>query len=292
MPVTGAVPEAVVTLLAAATLFTVMFSLGIGVGWVDFRWAGGHARYLAKGLFCVLVAAPAIALLVARVLGLSREAEIGVVLMAIAPGAPIALRRSVDAGGHRSFAPALQILLALLAVVSMPASIAALDELYAGTASIAPWDVAKQVFVAQLLPIGLGMLFHTTLPAQAVRLAPHLARISKVLLALLVIVVLVDVSEVVVRAGSRIALSIGLTTIMLLAVGHWFGGPERSTRTAVAISSAMRNPGLALLVATVNGAPAVVIATVLAYVVVSAFIVLPYVLWQRRRASQRGEQIA
>ena len=46
---------------------------------------------------------------------------------------------------------------AALAVVSMPLSIAVLNRLYGASADIAPWDVARQVFVAQLLPLGLRM---------------------------------------------------------------------------------------------------------------------------------------
>ena len=93
---------------------------------------------LLKGLFSVLVAVPALAWLVARTLDLPRPAEVGIVLMAISPGAPIALRRSLGAGGHRSFAPALQIAVVVLAVVSMPLWIAAFDEYYGGSATVAP----------------------------------------------------------------------------------------------------------------------------------------------------------
>jgi hypothetical protein len=56
-------------------------------------------------------------------------------------------------------------------------------------------------------------------------------------------------------------------------------------RTAVAISSAARNPGLALLVATQNSAPPAVVATVLAYLMVSVFTIGPYVAWRRWRGS-------
>jgi hypothetical protein len=44
----------------------------------------------------------------------------------------------------------------------------------------------------------------------------------------------------------------------------------------------MRNPGLALLVATLNDAPPLVNATVVAYLVISALTVLAYVAWRRR----------
>jgi BASS family bile acid:Na+ symporter len=286
MPITGLIPDTIVTLLAVATLFAVMFTLGSGIGANDLRWTARHPTALAKGLFSVLVVAPAIAIAVSHALGVSREAEIGIVLMAICPGAPIAFRRSMDAGAHRSFAPALQISLALIAVISMPLSIAALDAFYAGNASIAPQSVAKQVLVAQLLPMALGYGFCRALPRWAARLMPHLDRLAKLLLLLLIIVVLIDVSDVVIRAGSRISLAIVITTVLLLAVGQRLGGADPSTQTAVAISSAMRNAGLALLVATANAASPDIVATVLAYVVVSAFIVLPYVAWRRRRSMQ------
>jgi hypothetical protein len=58
--------------------------------------------------------------------------------------------------------------------------------------------------------------------------------------------------------------------------------PAPGTRTAVAISSAARNPGLALLVATLNRAAPEVGATVLAYLVVAAVTVLPYAIWRYR----------
>jgi BASS family bile acid:Na+ symporter len=283
MPLSGPIPEQVLTIVAAATVFTVMFDLGFGIVLGEFRWVWRHPGSIVKGLFSVLIAVPALALAVTRVFDLSRWAEIGIVLMAISPGAPVALRRSLDAGGHRSFAPALQILVAVLAVVSMPLTIAALNAFYAGHASIEPRELARQVFVAQLLPLGLGMLAHRFTPARATAwLEPRLGRLANILLVALTILVLVDAWGTVVDAGPKLALAIAIVTALALAVGHRLGGPEPGTRTAVAISSAMRNPGLALLVAALNRAPPAVSATVLAYLVVSAFIVIAYVLWRRR----------
>jgi BASS family bile acid:Na+ symporter len=286
MPVTGAIPEQFLTIVAAATVFTVMFDLGLGIVPREFRWVWRHPGLIAKGLFCVLIAVPSIALLVTRAFDFPRPVEIGIVLMAISPGAPVALRRSLDAGGHHSFAPALQILVAILAVVSMPLSIAALNEFYAGNASIAPGQLARQVFIAQLLPLGLGMLARRAFPTPAAWLEPRLAKLSNLLLIALTVLVLVDVWGTVVDAGPGIALVIVTITALALTVGHWLGGPEPATRSAVAISSAARNPGLALLVAALNGAPPAISATILAYLVVSAFTVLAYVLWRRRAASR------
>ncbi len=283
MTLGGTVPEALMTVVAAATVFSVMFVIGLGIVPREFRWVWQHSGLVAKGLFSVLIAVPALALVVARAFDLARPVEIGILLMAISPGAPVALRRSIGAGGHHSFAPALQILVAVLAVVSMPVWIALLNEVYAGHATIDPTQLARQVFTAQLLPLGLGILIRYRRPTAAAWLESKLARIATGLLLLLAVLAVIDIGQVVVNAGPRIVLAIATVTALALAVGHLLGGPDPATRTAVAISSAIRNPGLALLVATLNAAPPEITATVLAYLIVSAVAVIPYVAWRRRR---------
>ena len=261
MPIDGPIPGWILSIVAASTLFVVMFDLGLAIVPGEFRWVLRHPALLIKALFSVL--------------------------MAISPGAPVALRRSLGAGGHRSFAPALQIAVAILAVVSMPLSIAALDEYYGTRAVIAPQHLARQVFFAQLLPLALGMVMTRLFITTASRLAPRLHRLGGVLLIMFLVVVLIDILPVVIGAGWHVAAAIAIVTVLALAIGHLLGGPEPATRTATAITSAARNPGLALLVLTLNASQPAIAATVLAYVVVSALTVIPYAIW-RSRAAQRA----
>jgi len=285
MPVEGPIPGWILSIVAAATLFAVMFDLGLALVPGEFRWVIERPALLLKGLFAVLVAVPALALVLTRAFDLPRAAEVGIVLMAISPGAPVALRRSLGAGGHRAFAPALQIAVALLAVVSMPLSIAALNEYYGARAVVGPQHLARQVFFAQLLPLALGMATGRLLPIAVAWLEPKLRKIGGALLAVLLVLVLIDIWQVVIGAGIRATLAIALLTALAIAVGHLLGGPEPATRTATAICSAARNPGLALLVATLNGAPPAITAAVLAYFVVAALTLIPYVAWRRRAAA-------
>ena len=124
--------------------------------------------------------------------------------------------------------------------------------------------------------------------AAAAWLEPRLRRLGSVLLIVLLVLVLIDIWQVVIGAGWRAALAIVLVTALALAVGHLLGGPEPATRTATAICSAARNPGLALLVATLNHAPPAITATVLAYLVIAAVTLIPYVFWRRRAATVQG----
>jgi BASS family bile acid:Na+ symporter len=281
----GAIPEWVLSAAVVATVFVIMFDIGLAIVPGEFRWVWQRPGLMARALFAVLVAVPALAIAIARALDLPRAAEIGIVLMAISPGAPVALRRSLGAGAHRSFAPALQIVIAVLAVASMPLSIALLDEFYAGSASVAPWHLAKQVFTVQILPLGLGMLARRLFGLERAQwLAPQLARIGTWLLVAVVLLILYEIWGQVVAAGLRVALAIVIVTLASLAVGDRLGGPDAATRTATAICSAARNGGLALLVATLDAAAPAIKATVLAYVVISAFTLIPYVIWRRRAA--------
>ena len=278
----GPVPERLLTLAAAATVFAVMFDLGLGIVPREFRWVWSRPRLVLRGLLSVLVVAPLIAILAIYAFDLPRAAQIGILLMAVSPGAPVALRRSLDAGGHRGFAPALQILVALLAVVSVPLWIATLDALYAGRATVPAGEIARQVFVAQLLPLGLGMLARRAWPVPAARLRPRITRASGALLVALIVLVSIDIWSAVIGAGVRLTLAIAAITLLTLAAGHALGGPDAATRTAVAVCSAARNPGLALLIATLNNASPPIIATVLAYLVISAVTAVAYVAWRKR----------
>lgn len=282
----GPIPEWVVTWLAVVTVCTVMACVGLGVVPGDLRLVWERRPLLLRGLFSVLVVVPVLALVVARAFALPRGAEIGLVLMAIAPGAPVALRRSLDAGGHPAFAPGLQMSVALLAVVSLPLSIAVLNPYYGGHASAPPEQVARQVFFAQLLPFAAGMALRRGAPDAAARLERPLRRVGAWLMLALAVVALMDVWQPTVDAGWRVVASVAVLTAGALAVGHALGGPEAETRTAVAITSATRNSGLALLISALNGAPAAITATILAYVVISMLFVIPYALWRRRAGAR------
>lgn len=284
MTLGGIVPDWMLSIVAAATLFVIMFDLGIAIVPVEFRWVMQRPGLVARALFCVLVAVPALVWLVARAFGVPRSAEIGMMLMAIAPGAPVALRRSLDAGAHRAFAPALQILVAFLAILSMPVWIFFLNQYYAGQAYIDPRELARQVFFAQLMPLGLGVAARRLLPELALRIEPALHKAGSMLLALLLVLALVDVYQTVIDAGVGVGAAVVVATMLALAVGHLMGGPDPTTRTSTAISSAARNAGLALLVAALNRASPAIIAAVLAYLVLSAFTVIPYVVWRARTA--------
>jgi BASS family bile acid:Na+ symporter len=269
--------------LVFATVFSVMLSLGLMLGREQITAALERRVVLAALLFAVVVPVPALAVLLVKLSGIKGAVAAGILLIAISPGAPVALRRAIEAGGQSAFAPALHLAIVLSAVVTVPASLAILNAIYEKNFSITPLDVARQVFVAQLLPLTLGAAVRAFRPAIAARIEPHLARASNLLLIALAFVLGVVLWRLLEEVGWMPFLAgAGLSACALL-VGAAFAGADAPARPAGAVAAAMRNPGLALLIASANELPAAVIASVFGYALGLTLVVTLFVVAQGRR---------
>ena len=271
-------------LLVAATVFLVMFSLGLLLGREQIEAALRRRVLLGALLFGTVIPVPLIAVLAVKLLGLKGAAAAGIVLMAISPGAPVAMRRALEAGGHSAFAPALHLAIVFCAVLTVPVSVAILDVVFEKDFSVTPLDIARQVFFAQLLPVSLGAALRAWWPSAAARLEKPLARLSNLLLLAAVAVLVAVLWRMLEEVGWTPFIAGILLSACALALGAAFAGRDAEARPSAAVATAMRNPGLALLIAALNKMPAAVVGSVFSYTLGAALIVTAYVAWQARRA--------
>jgi len=278
------IPFQWIGLFATAVVWIVMFALGLMLGREQIVAAMQRRVILAAVIFAVVVPVPALAVLAVKLFGLSGPVAAGIVLMAISPGAPVALRRALDAGGDRAFAPALHLAIVALAVVTVPLTVAILDWIFARDIAVSPLDIGKQVFFAQLLPMALGATLRAIRPALAAKLEVRLGRIGNLLLLVMAVMVLVDMPPLIRAVGWTPMIAGVLMTACALAVGSLFAWRDPVVRPAAAIASAMRNPGLALVIATVNRLPPDVTAAVIGYALGLAVTIIAYLQWRKRVA--------
>jgi BASS family bile acid:Na+ symporter len=275
------IPLQWIGLFAVGTVFVVMFALGLMLGREQIAAALQRRVVLIAVVFAV-VPIPAIAVLVVKLFHPGPAISAGIILMAISPGAPVALRRALDAGGDRRFAPALHLAIVLLAVLTVPASVLILDWIFSAEFTVTPFDIGRQVFFAQLLPLSLGATLRAWRPALAERLEPRAGRVGNLLLVALGVMALVDLPSIL-RAIGWIPTAAGFgMTIVALAVGAAFAGRDAEVRPAAAVAAAMRNPGLALLIATLNRAPAAVTEAIIGYAIGLAIAIVVYLQWRKR----------
>ncbi|MFO1313966.1 MAG: bile acid:sodium symporter [Burkholderiales bacterium] len=277
------IPFQWIGLFATVVVFLVMFTLGLMLGREQIAAALQRRVVLLAVVFAVLVPVPALAVLAVKFFGLTGPVAVGIVLMAISPGAPVALRRALDAGGDRAFAPALHLSIVMLAVVTVPLTVAILDWMFAKDFAVTPLHIGQQVFFAQLLPMALGAGLRAWRPAVAARLETPLARIGNLLLVVMGVAVLVDMPAIIAAVGwAPTVAGVGMT-LGALAVGAAFAWRDPAVRPAAAVAAAMRNPGLALVIATVNRAPPSVTAAVIGYALGLGLTIVAYLQWRKRR---------
>ncbi len=202
--------------------------------------------------------------------------------MAISPGAPVALRRALDAGGHPHFAPALHLAIVMLAVVTVPTSVLILDWIFSKEVVVSPLDIGRQVFFAQLLPLALGATLRRWRPVLAQKLEPRLAKLGNLLLIGLGVMALVDLPSIIRHIGWLPSLAGFVMTFVALAVGAAFAWRDPEVRPAAAVAAAMRNPGLALMIASLNHAGPAVIAGIIGYAIGLGVAMVVFLQWRKR----------
>jgi BASS family bile acid:Na+ symporter len=83
--------------------------------------------------------------------------------------------------------------------------------------------------------------------------------------------------------GNGTLLAMALVSGIALVAGHLLGGPNLSDRGALAVAAATRHPGIALMIAGAAGRKEATPAIV-AFVLVSCLVTIPYQMWMKRRA--------
>jgi predicted Na+-dependent transporter len=280
-----------VLLLVSATLFTIMFALGVGLKGDAIDQLRRRPALVLRVLIgsCVLV--PLVALLLLKLplsLALSPPARFGIALMAACPSAPLTLRKAGKVGGDRELAAVLQACAAVAAIVSIPL-IADLFQFSFGVTGwdIGPKEVALQVGKAQVLPLLAGVVLRRWQPSLAQRLSGPLDKLANGLLLLLILLVMVKSLPLLVPFAAANLLALGFMAVLVLAalaIGHGLAGPDPRESTTIALVTSMRNPGLALLFASTYGAGmAGLKLAVLSYLLVTVLISIPFLRWQRQR---------
>jgi len=252
---------AIVGLFIVVTLFSTMLALGLSLRLDALRsWMerpGLPIRVLLGS--CVLV--PLLGLLLLHTplsFSIERDERTAIALMALCPSAPLALRKARKSGGDHQLAALLQVGAALLAILTVPA----MGWLYRSTLGVAGWqvqplDVALQVAKVQVFPLLLGLLLRHRWPALANRIETPLGRLANGLLIVLVLLVLLKAGPLLwafLPGNGPALLIMALLISCSLLIGRMLGGPSSPRGITTALVTGMRNPGLALLFASLHGA--------------------------------------
>jgi bile acid:Na+ symporter, BASS family len=278
-------PQQVLVLALQVSIMLTVFGLGLNATWQEATYLLRQPSLLARSVLSMSFIMPAVAILIAMAFSFPPEVEISLVALMLAPVPPLAHKRQLSAGGRPEFVVGLLVAMALLAIVTVPLSVAIIDAVFGRTVLLRPATVAKTMAMTVLLPLAAGLLIRQWIPA-AQKAAGAILAIAGVLLAVAALVLLYGLWGLIkTYIGDGVVLLLAVMTLIGLAVGHLLGGPIAGDRTTLAIATAARHPALALAIVAATGAEKKsALAVILLYLVVSTLVTVPYQMWRKRGA--------
>lgn len=211
-------------------------------------------RLVVIGVLANFLVVPLLIYLCIAWLPLPPDIKIGIMLMAAAPVAPMAPSPFVEkARGDVVYSVGLMTLSAVLCIGLTPLILSLSLPRSLGGVALNPLQIVKTLLMVQLIPVCTGMVVCRMSSTWAQRLLMWVPTIGQIGL-------VTGVGLLIAQQGSQM-LSIGLPAcvimvflvILSLCVGDWMLiGESRSTRRALAISTAIRNVPLAFLIAAEN----------------------------------------
>lgn len=258
-----------------------MFSRGLSVRLGDLGYFNKQPGLLLRSLLSVDVLVPLMAMTIVVLIKPARATAVGLLILASSPAAPLVLKKISKAGGSHEYALSLHVVLALLAVVTTPLTLALLSSLAGYQLDVSPLAVAGRVGASILLPIMAGIFFGWLFPALARYMIWPLEALSNITLILVVAVVLLSTYHFLLMLDIRSYVAIALMITGALAAGHWMAAGQPEERTTLALECASRNVGLSLLIASAYAPFEKALLVLVPYIITSAIIGLIYVRYRK-----------
>lgn len=280
---------------AQLTLFAVMLSMGMALGFAGISRLWRSPALLARCIVAAFVLVPLAAMVVTKVLPLTFEVRAGIAAMAVIPGAPVIYRKMLKGPGDAELAGSFQATMALLSVVLVPLWFGIITAIYPIGAEAPLAVVFKQIMAVQGLPLLVGAAIAHWLPDLTEEFSEPLNRISSAMLIGVVLLVVVMGLSLVLKAGPLPILAVVLMAAAGLVSGHYLAGTDPVVRQTLAMANGSRNAGLALALITLNF-PTVaheVLITIASYAVISGIAAKIYThLYQKQLAQGAQPQDA
>nr|WP_211694216.1 bile acid:sodium symporter [Natronomonas salina] len=255
-----------------------MLSMGLALTTDEILTSLGQRQLMAKSLLVNLVLVPLLAFAFVLAVPMETGHVVGLLLIAMAPGAPFGPKLAEISKSDVAFASGLMAVLAVVSVATIPITVTLLMP---GDVAADPLGIARIVVVTQLIPLIGGLGVRARYQPVATRLHPPIQQLSTYLLVLLVILLTI------VYAGEMRQL-VGTGTLFIsvvviggaLLLGYVLGGPAKRTREVLATTTAARNVATALLIAATGFSDPSVLTIIVAFGLLSLVVSGPVAsLW-------------
>jgi len=255
-----------------------IISMGLSLTIAQITGPLRNGRFVIMALLANFVIPPILALILIRLFSLDEPLAVGLLLVSLAAGAPGLPKTAVFAKVDTAAATGLMVLLVIVTIIVMPIAL----PLLLPEISVTFWDIASGLVYLILIPLAISLFVRARYPEMAESAQPHFAQASNLsLLILMVLMVVLNFSNVVDLLGSGGLLASLILVILTAGGGYLLGG--KADGWLQALGAGQRNIAAAMVVATMNfGNDEVVMVVVYSLIVLAVLVPLALELGKRR----------
>lgn len=291
-----ATQEALVNTIIPIAVLIIMFSMGLGLRWADFKRVLTEPKSFLIAMLGQYLLIPGLVILLNGVLGVSPEIALGAIIVAAIPGGIISNGFVYMGRGNSALSVSLTGISQIIGLFSIPFWVSwGLSNYYADVSNV-DFPIGQSlvvIFVINVVPMMLGMLTLRFAPNFAKRAEPYLRRLSLLMLFIIVIVAVIPNFEVAYQQGFTVILLAILVCGGGMAIGQAVSrvaGLNSKAAFTNGMEIGMQNLSTAILIAiTILGRSELAIYTAV-YSVVSPIIatiaVFIYNRWQKAPEAQ------
>ncbi len=243
-------------------------------------------------LLATFILPPLFIVLLVRVIPMPPEEQIGLFMVAVAPGAPLLTRNLAKKGFDMQLAASYQVWGALMTPIMIPLIVAATGKLYDRVIWISPAVLLKQIAEKQFVPLLAGMLLMRLLPALSRKLETGFNFLGNAILTIFMIVILFKMGPALRQVTPWVFVAAGLLVLVCMAVMFLLRLHNRKVGFTFALSNANRHVGLALLLSTQYLHHRDALPAVAVYALMAAILMMLVARFARTPSSEKGEVFA
>ena len=238
-----------------ASLFGLMFAMGLALTPQHFVNVIRNATALVTGVVSIVVALPALGFLLAYLFDLPPELALGLVLVAACPGGTFSNLLTSYAGGDLALSISLTTIVSLFAVITLPLAAGLALAAFGQDAAAVELPVTEtllKVFLLTVLPVLLGMLARTRAGVAADRWSNVLKNVAAVCIVAFFLMILGDNLALMREAVREAWLPVLTLNVLSLSAGLAISLAcrlEHRRLVAVAIEHSIKQEGTGIVIA-------------------------------------------
>jgi BASS family bile acid:Na+ symporter len=278
------------TVVLPLALGVIMLGLGLSLTIADFTRVIKYPKAAVIGLFCQMLLLPFAALMVAKLLHLSPELAVGLMLLSASPGGPTANLYSHLSNGDVALNITLTAINSVLTLFSLPFIVGLSMDYFMGEALAIPMPFGKiiSVFAIVLIPVSIGMLIKAYKPSVSAKLEKPVKIASAILLLLVIIATILKDRQVLGQYFAQIGLAAFLFNIISLLGGYFIPklfNIDKKQAIAIGMEIGIHNGTLAIFIALTVLNNSVMSVPPAIYSIIMFFTAAAFGWWVNRRIS-------